>query len=106
MRAALWLRLSQPEVINVDFGFQIIKMPIGKLAGKIKKDFNIYEIQIRLSSAPCHLSLPRGPWTVPLLTGGAINHENTRHFHFSLLLYNLQTSERVHSEFQTILSYS
>lgn len=35
------------------------KKPIGKLARKIK-DFNIYEIQIRWNSAPCHLFLPRG----------------------------------------------
>lgn len=38
----------------------MIKKPIGKLARKIKKDFNIYEIQIRWNSASCHLFLPRG----------------------------------------------
>lgn len=38
MGAALWLRrLAQPEAINVDFGFEMIKKPIGKLARKIKK---------------------------------------------------------------------
>ena len=56
---------------------------IRKLARK-KKKFNSYEIQIRLNSAPCHLCLPRVPWTVqqflPLLLRETISNGNSGTF--------------------------